>query len=161
MPKTGPSAGDWRNRLKQYARGQFTFQRGQKPKPGSVWATALLKIDKCPQHRNDSLLNAMGKPIECSCGYHDKPSSKAKQSLSLPPTSSSLQPPLTTQFQEEPPDTAITASPSEQSQAEPPDTEQPCSSGLQSEAAPSPKRPRHDKTAHTEVGVLVIFHLCK
>ena len=71
MPKKGPTTSEWKNWLRQYAQGEFIFQRGKKPQKGSVWAGVLQTIDSCQRHRNPNILNALGNPIECSCGYHD------------------------------------------------------------------------------------------
>ena len=71
MPKKGPTTSEWKNWLRQYAQGEFIFQRGKKPQKGSVWAGVLQTIHSCPRHRNPNILNALGNPIECSCGYHD------------------------------------------------------------------------------------------
>ena len=71
MPKTGLSTSEWKTRLRRYAKGEFVFKRGQKPAHGSVWANILSKIDKCPQHKKTSSLDVLGKPILCTCGYHN------------------------------------------------------------------------------------------
>ena len=70
MPKTGLSAVEWRRRLQQYAEGNFTFGRGQKPIRSSVWGKQLAAIDSCPRHRNVSARDPFGRKIVCMCGYH-------------------------------------------------------------------------------------------
>ena len=70
MPKKGPSPLEWRQRLQKYAQGEFQFQRGQRPPKGSVWAFSLEKIEKCPRQNNASLMDPLGRCIECNCGYH-------------------------------------------------------------------------------------------
>jgi hypothetical protein len=141
MPKTGPTTTEWRNRLRRYAKGEFVFQRGQKPKRGTVWATVLLKIDKCPQHKKISSVDALGKPIQCTCGYHNQPapsSTVGNTPQSLPSQSPT---PVTTQSQPLPTKDAAAEEPG------PSGLTQPGPSGL----TPPPKRPRVEEPASSEV----------
>ena len=69
MPKTGLTSTQWKQRLKSYARGGYSFGRGQKPWRDSQWARKLAKIDICPRHRG-AVLDVFGLPVECRCGYH-------------------------------------------------------------------------------------------
>jgi hypothetical protein len=160
MPKTGPTTTEWRNRLRRYAKGEFVFQRGQKPKRGTVWATVLLKIDKCPQHKKISSVDALGKPIQCTCGYHNQPapsSTVGNTPQSLPSQSPT---PVTTQSQPLPTKDAAAevgmkkAIPYTHSciqiifqEPGPSGLTQPGPSGL----TPPPKRPRVEEPASSEV----------
>ncbi len=72
MPKTGLSSEEWRKRLREYARGNFSFGRGQKPSRSSVWAKVVCSIESCPLHRNLGLggKDPFGRELHCTCGYH-------------------------------------------------------------------------------------------
>ena len=71
MPKTGLSPTQWKQRLRSYARGEYSFARGQKPPRDSQWAKELAKIEKCPRHRAAGL-DVFGRPVGCRCGYHSQ-----------------------------------------------------------------------------------------
>ena len=69
MPKTGPSTKDWLLRLKLFAQGSYTFQRGQRPARTSVWWKELNRIEACPRHGTAGK-DLFKRVIECKCGYH-------------------------------------------------------------------------------------------
>ena len=54
MPKAGPSPLEWKRRLEAFARGEYVFYTGQKPRKGSRWHRDLCAIEACPTH---------GKPV--------------------------------------------------------------------------------------------------
>ena len=54
MPKEGLSAAEWKERLRKYSHGDFTFKQGQKPSGDSRWSRELAVIDKCPKHKSTS-----------------------------------------------------------------------------------------------------------
>ena len=71
MPKEGLSASEWKEHLRQYSRGDFTFKRGRKPRGDSRWSKEMAAIDKCPKHKSTSATDVYGKKIVCHCGYHN------------------------------------------------------------------------------------------
>ena len=71
MPKTGLSPTRWKQRLRFYAQGEYSFDRGQKPPRNSCWAKELAKIEKYPWHRAAGL-DVFGRPVGCVCGYHSQ-----------------------------------------------------------------------------------------
>ena len=75
MPKQGLSKKEWEERLESFAAGSFQFSRGQRPPKGSERAKKLSRVEKCPRHRNSSLLSPLGQRILCVCGYHKVKSS--------------------------------------------------------------------------------------
>ena len=71
MPKAGPSPLEWKRRLEAFARGEYAFSTGQKPRKGSRWHKVLCAIEGCPrQGKPASAKDTFGKPLVCKCGYH-------------------------------------------------------------------------------------------
>ena len=71
MPKAGPSPFQWKRRLEAFARGEYAFSTGQKPRKGSRWHKVLCAIEDCPrQGKPASAKDPFGKPLVCKCGYH-------------------------------------------------------------------------------------------
>ena len=69
MPKEGPSKAEWRKRLDDYANGNFSFGKGQRPGKGSRWEKEIEKIDCCPR-KSATKTNLFRMPVKCTCGYH-------------------------------------------------------------------------------------------
>ena len=84
MPKAGPSPLEWKRRLEGFARGEYTFSTGHKPRKGSKWHRDLCAIEVCPRHgkpTNGNARDPYGRPLVCKCGYHiNKISTAAKVS---------------------------------------------------------------------------------
>ena len=71
MPKAGPSPLEWKRRLEAFARGEYVFSTGQKPRKGSRWHRDLCAIEACPTHGKPvSARDPYGRPLVCKCGYH-------------------------------------------------------------------------------------------
>ena len=70
MPKTGQSDDEWRARIREYVAGK-KFGQGQRPPSSSKWAKVIELIDICPVKVNSSSKDLFGRPIRCSCGYHE------------------------------------------------------------------------------------------
>ena len=71
MPKAGPSPLEWKRRLEAFARGEYAFSTGQKPRKGSRWHKVLCAIEGCPRRgKPASAKDPFGKPLVCKCGYH-------------------------------------------------------------------------------------------
>ena len=70
MPKIGLSNTQWVERLKQYARGKYSFGRGERPPKESRWAIEIDKIEKCPKQGNLANYDPFGRMIPCTCRYH-------------------------------------------------------------------------------------------
>ena len=71
MPKTGPTAEEWKKRLASYAHRKFVFGKGQHPRKGSHWAAQIEEINKCPRQTKALSKDLFGNLIRCTCGYHD------------------------------------------------------------------------------------------
>ena len=72
MPKKALGRAEWERRLHSHAQGSFVFTVGRKPPKDSLWARKIALVDRCPKHRNASSVDALGRRIECVCGYHAK-----------------------------------------------------------------------------------------
>ena len=73
MPKAGPSPLEWKRRLEAFARGEYAFSTGQKPRKGSRWHKVLCAIEDCPrQGKPASAKDPFGKPLVCKCGISTK-----------------------------------------------------------------------------------------
>lgn len=68
MPKKVLSQKAWLQRMKEYARGQFAFKRGQAPPKNSKWAKIKLEIEKCQYGTKQSTI--FSSQLTCTCGFH-------------------------------------------------------------------------------------------
>ena len=50
MPKVGPSPLEWKKQLEAFARGEYSFSTGQKPRKGLRWCKDVCAIEACPRH---------------------------------------------------------------------------------------------------------------
>ena len=48
MPKAGPSPLEWKRRLEAFARGEYAFSTGQKPRKGSRWHKVFVPLKTVP-----------------------------------------------------------------------------------------------------------------
>ena len=80
----------WKERLHNYARGNFTFLRGQKPAPASRWGKELANMNSCPKHKTTHSTDVFGKAIVCQCRHHHllPPPSRRGSSIRTTPSSS-------------------------------------------------------------------------
>ena len=70
MPKAGPSPLEWKRRLEAFARGEYAFSTGQKPRKGSRWHKVICAIEDCPrQGKPASAKDPFGKPLVCTTRY--------------------------------------------------------------------------------------------
>jgi hypothetical protein len=71
MPKVGLTKEQWRERVQAFAQRSFVFGQGQRPAKGSFWARQIAKVESCPRFLSKYSKDLFGRPIRCSCGYHD------------------------------------------------------------------------------------------
>ena len=69
-PKRDPH--EWkRRRLEAFARREYAFSTGQKPRKGSRWHRDLCAIEACPTYGKPvSARDPYGRPLVCKGGYH-------------------------------------------------------------------------------------------
>ena len=73
MPKKGPKPSQWREKLRAFAKGEYTFGKGQMPGKGSQWAIDVERIRKCPVFKfiKSGTRTITNEPVKCCCGYHE------------------------------------------------------------------------------------------
>ena len=72
MPKNGPSAEEWKERLRAFANGEFQFRKGQMPAKGSHWGKKINAIRNCPLFKSAGMRTLVtAEALKCSCSYHE------------------------------------------------------------------------------------------
>ena len=71
MPKNGPSAEEWKERLCVFANGEFQFYKGQMPAKGDHWGKKINTIRNCRLFKSAGMCTPVtAEVLKCSCGYH-------------------------------------------------------------------------------------------